>query len=229
MSIARHLEFLTPRRCTNGARRHCPTHLGQRGAVQDLLARAGLCLVVTVRRAAGGGFLVAMPSSLVPAGTMPVTPADSDVIGANLRLEVPGVRMSDPLSEQIGVDVDVQVADLSSAALVALTPLSHLPESEDQGLIGFGEDLDIIPDPQDLVARVMEWISQQTTQRAAFYSADEGQELPELEDVIPQAVPLPPRQDAVAGITPPEVVQRSNSKLRCQKPKSLLGSSLRTS
>ena len=67
--------------------------------------------------------LVAMPTALVPAGTLPVDPSETDLVGLNTHME------------------------------------SLLPETEDQGLIGFGEDLDIIPDPSLLVELVQDWLS----------------------------------------------------------------------
>ena len=44
--------------------------------------------------------------------------------------------------EPIGVDISLYVVDLGVGALSAITPHALVPESEDQGLIGFGEDLD---------------------------------------------------------------------------------------
>lgn len=164
-------------------------------------ARPGLCLVVMVRQAAGGGLLVAMPSALVPAGSLPVDPSEADVIGPHTHLEVPGVRMSDIGTEHLGTDISLQVVDLGVGALAALTPLSMVPESEDQGLIGFGEDIDIIPDPSILVDLVREWLAAQSGQRAAFYSAEEGGDFVE-EEV--RAVPLPTRRERTTAITPPD-------------------------
>ena len=165
-------------------------------------ARAGVALVVMTRRAAGGGFLAALPAALVPAGSLPLVPSDADVIGQHTRLEAPGVRMSDADMEPLGIDIDVQVVDLGTSALAALTPLSHLPESEDQGLVGFGEDLDIIPDPAFLVARVTDWLSIQGLMGNAFYSAEEGLDGEQLTEEA-TAVLLPPRTDEGLGITPP--------------------------
>ena len=121
-------------------------------------ARPGICLIVMVRRAAGGRVLVAMPTALVPAGSLPLEPEESDVIGPHAQFELPAVRMSDGGIEHLGTDVTVQVVDLGADALSALTPLSLVPESEDQGLIGFGEDLDIIPEPTLLEESVKNWL-----------------------------------------------------------------------
>ena len=96
-------------------------------------ARPGICLIVMVRRAAGGRVLVAMPTALVPAGSLPLEPEESDVIGPHAQFELPAVRMSDGGIEHLGTDVTVQVVDLGADALSALTPLSLVPESEDQG------------------------------------------------------------------------------------------------
>ena len=162
-------------------------------------ARPGICLIVMVRHAAGGGVLVAMPTALVPAGSLPLEPEESDVIGPHAQFELPAVRMSDGGIEHLGTDVAVQVVDLGADALSALTPLSLVPESEDQGLIGFGEDLDIIPDPALLEESVRNWLVTHGGQRVALYSADEEADFPAA-----VAAPLPPRREQAAGITPPE-------------------------
>ena len=168
-------------------------------------ARAGVAMVVMTRQAAGGGFLVCLPSALVPAGSLPIAPLETDAIGPHTRMEVPAVRLTETSMESLGIDLDVQIIDLSVAALPAITPLSQLQESEDQGLVGFGEDLDVIPDPTLLLTMVSDWLSGEVAQRAAFYSAEEGvDEMPDVEDG--QATPtafLPPRQEAALGITPP--------------------------
>ena len=109
-------------------------------------ARPGLCMIAMVRQAAGGGVLVAMPAAEV---------------GPHVQLEVPAVRMSNAGVDRIGVDISLNVVDLGQEALQAITPLSLVPESEDQGLIGFGEDLDVIPDPYVLVDGIKSWISRQ--------------------------------------------------------------------
>ena len=51
----------------------------------------------------------------------------------------------------MGRDLDVQVVGLAVKAIQAIVPLSKLDETEDHGLIGFGEDLDVIPGPSQLV------------------------------------------------------------------------------
>lgn len=103
--------------------------------------------------------LVAMPTALVPAGSLPIDPSETDTVGLNTHLELPAVRMSGDGMEQIGVDIGVYVVDLGVDALRAITPLSLVPETEDQGPIGFGEDLDIIPDPTLIVEMVQEWLA----------------------------------------------------------------------
>ena len=164
-------------------------------------ARPGVGLVVLTRQFAGGGLLVALPAALIPAGSLPVFPAEADVVGLNTRMEVPGVRMSDLGTEALGIDIDLYLVDLGLDALPAVTPLSHVPEVEEQGLIGFAEDLDVIPDPVMLVTLARDWLAAQTSQRIAFYSADEGNE---LEPQFADAAHLPPRTDLVEGITPPD-------------------------
>lgn len=69
-------------------------------------ARPGVALVVT-RQAAGGSFLVCTPSALVPAGSLPLNPLETDLIGPHTRVEVPGVRLRESALENLGVDLDV--------------------------------------------------------------------------------------------------------------------------
>ena len=52
-------------------------------------------LVVMRRFAAGGGLLVAVHSSLIPAGTLPMEPGEDDVVGPRCRMEVPGVKLGE--------------------------------------------------------------------------------------------------------------------------------------
>ena len=149
-----------------------------------------------VRQAAGGGVLVAMPTALVPAGTLPVDPSETDTVGLNTHMELPGVRRSGGGMEQIGVDIGVYVVDLGVEALRGITPLSLVPETEDQGLIGFGEDLDIIPDPTLIVQMVQEWLASTAGHRAAFYFAEEGVEQEEV-----WAAHLPSREELARGMS----------------------------
>lgn len=92
---------------------------------------------------------MAVPSGLVPAGTLPVDPSKAEMVGPHTPMQVPRVRMSDVGMEHLGIDISLQVVDLGVGALRALTPLLlvPVPESEDQCLIGFGEDLNVILDP----------------------------------------------------------------------------------
>lgn len=57
--------------------------------------------------------------------------------------------------------------DLGVAALRALIALSLVPETEDHGLIGFGEDLDLIPDPAVLIEMTKDWVAGHANERAA--------------------------------------------------------------
>ena len=177
-------------------------------------ARPGLGLAVMVRSAAGGGVLVAIPASLVPAGTMPLEVEEDAIIGPNTRVEVAGVRMLDYGNEQLGIDLDVQLVDIGIGGLAAITPLSLVPATEDQGLIGFGEDLEVIPDPTLLVEEAMNWLRGHASQRVAYYSAEEGLDGHPLEEEQATATLLPPRTDTVAGITPPATPKTGQPKAK---------------
>ena len=56
-------------------------------------SRRGLALVVLVCWSAGGGVLLALPSAVVPAGSLPFEPTEHGTIGPHTRMEVPGVRI----------------------------------------------------------------------------------------------------------------------------------------
>ena len=140
-----------PENLYNGVERFGIFGSGQCGAFSNLLAPRSF--------ASGGGFLVAMPAAPCLPGSLPVIQNEAGVIGPHKRMEVPGVRMVEDGLESLGIDLDVQLVDLSVGALGAILPLSQVAESEDQGLIGFGQDLDVIPDPTILVAMASEWLS----------------------------------------------------------------------
>ena len=57
-------------------------------------------MVVMTRQAAGGGFLVCIPSALT--GACRIFARDTDVIGFHTRVEVPGVRLTKTTMESIG-------------------------------------------------------------------------------------------------------------------------------
>ena len=63
--------------------------------------------------------------------------------------------------EELGVDLDVQLVDVGVQALSAITPLAFVPDTDETGIISFGEGLDIILDPQLLMQYAKEWIGQQ--------------------------------------------------------------------
>lgn len=63
--------------------------------------------------------------------------------------------------EELGVDLDVQLVDVGVQALSAITPFAFVPDTDETGIISFGEGRDIILDPQLLMQYAKEWIGQQ--------------------------------------------------------------------
>ena len=182
-------------------------------------ARPGLAMVAMKRSASGGGVLLVMPAALIPAGSLPVSATEAQrVVGAHTRFEAPAVRINDSPFEHIGIELDVQVVDIAAEGLIALQPLSALPESDDLGIIGFGEDLDIIPDPEVVMEKVESWIAGQTSQRVVFYSADEmpeaaATELPGLMDNQElDGVPMTPPSPAPALPQRPKAAAKDPAK-----------------
>eukprot|EP00438_Fugacium_kawagutii_P024535 Skav223315 [mRNA] locus=scaffold200:39439:41741:+ [translate_table: standard] len=175
-------------------------------------ARPGIGIAVMTRRSGGGGVLLALPSALVPAGSLPATEGDGlGVIGLYTRLDIPAVRMQDDGNVVLGIDLDVYLIDLAVEGLKAVTPMAMVPEEEDIGLIGFHEDLDVIPDPEDLLAKANFWVASQIEPRITFYSAEEegemveaeGGELPDGAGMTPPVTPGPvPTSPAPAKANP---------------------------
>ena len=173
-------------------------------------SRAGLALAVLSRRSAGGGVLLALPTALVPVGSLPLEPDEHGTIGAHCKLEVPGVRLVEDGVEHLGVDFEVLLVDVGTDGLAAMSPISGVPESEDEGVIGFGEDLDVIPDPVSLLRLAREWIAVQTSHRVAFYSAEE--------EMVPETPGGVGR--TALGITPPQSPGKGKGKPKeAAKPK----------
>ena len=100
-------------------------------------SRAGLALVVLVRRSAGGGVLLALPSALVSVGSFPVEPTEYGTIGPHTRMEVPGVRLAEDGMDELEVELDVQLVDVGVQALSAITPLAQVPQLRLRNLRSF--------------------------------------------------------------------------------------------
>ena len=163
----------------------------------------GLCIVVMTRKAAGGGLLLALPEVLIPPGTLdPYVVEDPEgIIGPFLRVEVPGVREEEEERIPLGFDLPLWLIDVSAEILTVLVPLSQVPAEEEGSLIGFGEDANVIPDPDRLMAVALDFVAGSSAQRAIFYSADEGEE-----EVVPPSSPKAlPKGKAKDGAKPKRV------------------------
>ena len=88
-------------------------------------SRSGLALVAMVRRSPGGGVLLALPASLVPAGSLPLEPDGAGTIGLHTRIEVAGVRLLEEGTEELGVDLDVRLVDIGTCSFDSFGPCSR--------------------------------------------------------------------------------------------------------
>ena len=145
----------------------------------------GLCIPVMKRE---GGVLVAVPNGFVPVPDLQGAAAtDLATVGPHTVLEVPAVIMEGDTPQAAGVDVDVLLVDLDSAALGAMVPYA-LSTATDNEILGFGADLAVLPDPVRLLALAREWV-EASGDPVAFYSAEEGAlpQVPEVAKAKPKA------------------------------------------
>ena len=170
----------------------------------DSNSGACLCYIAMKRGSAGGGFLALIPkgflqpSELQDARTGPV----DGPIGPHTVLTVPSVLVLEDGAEEEAGDIDILLVDFSSSVAHALTEMEELEPDAQQQVLGFLDDLDVFPVLEKALGFAKEWVEVQTSQRAAFYSAEEFQEpVPETpgpgingqeeedEEPLPEAVP----------------------------------------
>lgn len=128
----------------------------------------GLCFVVMLRQ---GGALITVPLGLVSVGALQgAEPITGITIGLHTTLVVPAVTMQADGVQVAQQDMTVGVLDVSDGVLQLLTP--YVPEEE---ILGFAEDLSILPDPGELLRLVREWVEVvgQEGGDLTFYSAEE--------------------------------------------------------
>ena len=148
-----------------------------------------------------GGLMLVLPENVIePASLQPfsVVPEDGTepLVGPVRNFVVPLMLSQDDggleRSEEM---VGVQVIDMSLPG--ALNILSAYPEDgEDMDLVSNFSHLDINARPSfgDLLPMVVAWIGEETEERLAFYTADEG----------PQSSASPPKAKAKAPHTLPD-------------------------
>ena len=138
-----------------------------------LTAFASVAIVVMKRR---GGFLVCVPMGflLVEALQAADMAGEEVILGPHTSFTVPAKQRERGGLVGAGYTIEVQVADLTSAAENGLVRLADCV-LEEALIQAFADTLAVLPDPQALLAMVSEWAAHNGAQRAAFYSAEEDQ------------------------------------------------------
>ena len=121
-----------------------------------------------------GGFLLAVPTGFVPMEELQGASSEGDesLLGPHTVLTVPGVFVQGAELVPAGMDLEVQLVDLSDRAYQGLLLASHAAVPEEQ-LVGFGADPSLCPDPATLLRYALEWVRLSAAQRMVFYSAEE--------------------------------------------------------
>ena len=182
----------------------------------------GLALVVRKRHGAGGGVLLALPESLTStAALLDLCTGQADaIVGAFHYFDIPAVSNQNGL-QPLDFLVTVVVVDVALDALSYMVPMSQVSEEEDVGIVGFGEDLDVLPNSGLLLSRVATWLNELTDQRAVFYSAEEGVEVADLD-----GQPMEEEQEEPGMQTPKATAAKLTPKAKESKPKRVTTASL---
>ena len=182
----------------------------------------GLALVVRKRHGSGGGVLLALPESLTStAALLDLCTGQADaIVGAFHYFDIPAVSHQNGL-QPLDFLVTVVVVDVALDALSYMVPMSQVSEEEDVGIVGFGEDLDVLPNSGLLLSRVATWLNELTDQRAVFYSAEEGVEVADLD-----GQPMEEEQEEPGMQTPKATAAKLPPKAKESKPKRVTTASL---
>ena len=140
--------------------------------------------VVMVRQE---GLLLAVPVGFIsPPELQEASQTDGSVlIGPHTVITVPGVRTGAEGTLEAGVEVDVQLVDLSDLVLPGLLPWAESGVTEEQ-LVWFSQDPTITPDLPALLQGALGWLQASGAQRATFYSAAEEEEVPPPKKAVRQ-------------------------------------------
>ena len=135
----------------------------------------GLCMVLMKRE---GGFLLGLPSGLIPFSDLQVAAAAhlDAILGAHTVLAVPGVIAGDP-GEVVEEELPVLVVDVQQDVLDGMALFDPALHGE-AVVLGFSEDVAVLPDAQMLLQSAVDWISTLGEGRLVYYSAEEA-EVPE--------------------------------------------------
>ena len=142
------------------------------GTVGEEDGLSGLCMVVMKRQ---GGVMLGVPAGLIPMEELQGASALStdSVLGAHSVLVVPGVIAGDP-GEVAEEELSVLVIDVQEevlAGLVAFDPMVHVEAT----ILGFSEDLAVLPDAQFLLQAATDWLASFAEGRVTYYSAEEAE------------------------------------------------------
>ena len=139
-------------------------------------AHVSLCMVVMKRE---GGILLGLPAGFLPPEDLQLASSlDGDtLLGPHTVLSVPGVILDAEAAHATGLDLDVQVVDVTLDVLSGLAPFPEDGLEEDSPVIAFAPDIHVVPDPATLLRFVREWLRMAGVGRSVFYSAVEEAEV----------------------------------------------------
>ncbi len=139
---------------------------------------ACICYVLMKRSSAGGGFLAAIPVAFLTPQERAAsgTGAMEYPIGPHTVLTVPASILMEDGSEEPAGDIDIQLVDFNASVANSLADLATVSEALHAEMTGFLDDVDVVPDIQQLFNYAREWLQLQTSARVAFYSAEEMEE-----------------------------------------------------
>ena len=133
-------------------------------------SQLGYCYVILRRE----GGLLGLPKGLMSPEDLAVGASSPEgVVGPSTTLSVPSVRAEAESMVPREEDIEVVVVDFGDQILQALA--AYDPELSEVTL-AFDEDPQVLPDGPTLMRFAKEWISVSGSERAEFYSAEEGVE-----------------------------------------------------
>ena len=115
----------------------------------------GLCMVVMRRQ---GGILLAVPPILVPVEALQGVVVEEGIsVGLHTSLTVSAVAFEGELTHVVGQELDVLVMDVSDGILPHLVTFATT-EIAEEAILGFAEELSLLPDPVSLLQQTKEWV-----------------------------------------------------------------------
>ena len=126
-----------------------------------------------------GGMLLAVPVGFIPMAELQVASNsdESALLGPHTVLRALALRQEDSGPVSMAEEIEVQIVDVSDQVLPGLVKYADSGVADDQ-LLGFAEDVSVMPDLHHLLPQVISWVANLGAQRAVFYSAAEEEEQP---------------------------------------------------